>query len=393
MEKRNDLFKYLFPLCGCVFLDCLTVGISLGTVPGFIHGALHFDNLIVGLVIGLQSVATVATRHFAGTLCDTKGSRLAVRYGVYLSVIAGLLCLLSAALSMQPVISLVVLIAGRIVLGIGESLIITGALSWGIGLLGAHRSGKVMAWVGIAIYGAVACGAPLGMFITDHAGIASAFAVLVVVPVAGWLSILRLQQVPAFGGTRIPFYKVMKEVWVAGTGLALGTVGFCCIASFMSLYFAQRGWPGAALLMTAFGAAYIIARLFFAHLPDKLGGAAVAWVCLLIEAVGQLLIWKANSPLVALAGAALTGFGFSLVFPSFGVEAVKKLGPQNKGAALGAYVAFFDLAMGASAPTAGLIAGQLGYAAIYCFGAISAGIAILMALSLRRVSATVPSFQ
>src|SRR5580692_3722518 len=190
MEKRDDLSKYLFPLCSCVFLDCLTVGISLGTVPGYVHGVLHFSNLIVGIVLGVLSVATVATRHFAGTLCDTKGSRVAVRYGVYLSALGGLLYLLSTVFSIQPLISLVVLIAGRIVLGIGESLMITGALSWGIGLLGPHRSGKVMAWAGIAIYGAVACGAPLGMFIADRAGIASAFAVVTIAPVAGWFAVL-----------------------------------------------------------------------------------------------------------------------------------------------------------------------------------------------------------
>jgi predicted MFS family arabinose efflux permease len=104
----------------------------------------------------------------------------------------------------------------------------------------------------------------------------------------------------------------------------------------------------------------------------------------LIEALGQIMIWKANSPALALVGGAMTGFGFSLVFPAFGVEAVKKLGPENKGVALGAYVAFFDLSLGVTAPLAGFIAGQLGYSAIYCFGAISTVLALVLALSLGR---------
>jgi predicted MFS family arabinose efflux permease len=87
---------------------------------------------------------------------------------------------------------------------------------------------------------------------------------------------------------------------------------------------------------------------------------------------------------MALAGAALTGVGFSLVFPSFGVAAVRKLGPENKGVALGAYVAFFDLALGVTGPLAGYIAGHLGYATIYALGALSAAVAALLSLSLRN---------
>ena len=39
---------------------------------------------------------------------------------------------------------------------------------------------------------------------------------------------------------------------------------------------------------------------------------------------------------------------------------------------MGAFVAFLDIANGISGPTAGIIAGQFGYAAVYLFGAASA---------------------
>lgn len=384
MDTKEKIFPYLLPLCACVFLGYCTVGISLGVLPAFIHGTLHFSNLVVGGVIGIQSAATLACRHFSGTLCDTKGSRVAVQYGAALSAVSGLAYLAANTLSAYPDGSLTILLLGRILLGGGESLLITGALAWGIGLLGHQRSGKVMAWVGIAMYGAVACGAPLGILLRGFAGTGAAFAAVTILPLLGGLVILRLRSLAAIGHTRIPFYKVMRQVGSAGPGLALGTVGFGGLASFISLYFAQKGWPGAPLALTVFGIAYILVRLFFAHLPDRFGGARVALVSLLVEAGGQVLLWFAPSPILALTGATLTGLGFSLVFPSFGVEAVRRLAPENKGVALGAYVAFFDLSMGLTAPLAGWIAGQWGYAAIYCFGALSAGASALLALSLRK---------
>ena len=138
--------------------------------------------------------------------------------------------------------------------------------------------------------------------------------------------------------------------------------------------------------MPVFGAAYIAARLFFAQAPDKFGGKKVALVSLAIEIAGLALIWQAPSPVFAFAGAALTGFGYSLAFPSFGVEAVKSVEPQFKGVALGAYVAFFDLALGTTGPLAGMVATAFGYPAVYLFGLVSCAVAVLIALQLRNKS-------
>jgi MFS family permease len=100
-------------------------------------------------------------------------------------------------------------------------------------------------------------------------------------------------------------------------------------------------------------------RLIFGHLPDKIGGARVALVCVLIEAVGQALIWLAPSSTMALIGASVTGLGYSLVYPGFGVEAVRHAPPQSRGLAMGAYTAFLDLALGLANPMLGLVARRL----------------------------------
>jgi hypothetical protein len=55
--------------------------------------------------------------------------------------------------------------------------------------------------------------------------------------------------------------------------------------------------------------------------------------------------------------AAVTGLDYSLVYPGFGVEAVKHVPPQDRGLAMGAYTAFLDLALGLANPALWLIAG------------------------------------
>nr|BFE97262.1 hypothetical protein GCM10020185_77980 [Pseudomonas brassicacearum subsp. brassicacearum] len=124
--------------------------------------------------------------------------------------------------------------------------------------------------------------------------------------------------------------------------------------------FAARDWGNASLAFTAFGLAFIGARLLFGHLPDKIGGARVALVCVVIEAVGQLLIWGADTALVAYLGAALTGFGYSLAFPGFGVEAVKRAPAQNRSLAMGGLCRVPGHFPGAEQPVGWGVGGHVG---------------------------------
>ena len=50
---------------------------------------------------------------------------------------------------------------------------------------------------------------------------------------------------------------------------------------------------------------------------------------------------------------------------------------------MGAFVAFLDVAYGISGPTAGLISGQFGYAAVYLFGAASALLGAALVVTAR----------
>ena len=379
---KNNVFITLLPVTLAGLIAFLTMGMQLPVLPLHLQQNLGMDTLAIGTVIGAQFVASLLTRSWAGNFADMRGAKRAVLTGLLVVASSGVIYLISLLFVDRPASSVAILLLGRVVLALGESLLATGALGWGLGLVGPANAGKVMAWIGIAIYGAWALGAPLGVAIYHgwhFTGIAMA---IIVVPLLPLMFITQVRAVAPTSTKRTPFYKVMGAVWRPGLGLALASVGFGMITAFIALLFAARAWGNASLAFTAFGVAFIAARLFFAHLPDKLGGARVALVCVLIEACGQLLIWRADDATLVYLGAALTGFGYSLAFPAFGVEAVRRAPPHTRSLAMGAYVAFLDIALAVTSPLAGALAAHRGVASVYLAGAIAVALAMLVALSL-----------
>ncbi|MBR0644834.1 arabinose transporter [Plastoroseomonas hellenica] len=370
-------------IIAALFCGYLAVGLPLPVLPLFLHDGLGFGSLTVGLVIGVQFLATVLTRGYAGRVTDQQGGRRAALQGAAFCALGGLLYLVAAMPGLPPAASLAIIILGRLAAGFGESQFVTGCVSWSIASVGPERAGLSMSWTGIAMFAALAIGAPIGMALYQAWGLQAAMAACLAAPLIAAGIALRAAAHASPAGLRLPFHRVIGQIWKEGLGLMLQGVGLSGLTAFASLYFAAHGWGHAGLVMTAFGIGFIAVRVMLGHLPDRIGGYRVALWSLLVEAIGQAMLWAAPSEGVALAGALVTGLGCALIFPALGVEALKRVPPANRGSAMGGFVAFLDIAYGLAGPAAGLIAGQFGYAAVYLLGAACALLGAALVLASR----------
>lgn len=121
-------------------------------------------------------------------------------------------------------------------------------------------------------------------------------------------------------GKRIPFTAVVGKVWLFGLVLGLGTLGFGVIVSFITLYYADRGWQGAAFALTLMSCAFVGVRLVLGNVISRFGGRRVALLSFVVETAGLVLLWAAPA--------------FRWCFQPCGVEAMKQVPAQNQGTAV-----------------------------------------------------------
>ncbi|QNH77413.1 MFS transporter [Pseudomonas protegens] len=366
------------------FIAFLCIGLPIAVLPGYVHEQLGFSAVVAGLTIGSQYLATLLSRPMAGRMSDTVGTKRSIIYGLLGILLSGLLTLGSVLLQDWPLASLSVLLGGRLLLGVAQGLIGVGTISWCMGQVGAEHTARSISWNGIASYGAIAMGAPLGVAMVQQYGFASLGIALSLLAVLALLLIRNKPSVPVIRGERLAFWAVFGRIAPFGASLCLASIGYGTLTTFITLFYLSRGWTGAAYCLTVFGVCFICARLLFISSISRVGGFVAAIACMCIETIGLVLLWLAPSTAWALIGAGLAGCGLSLVYPALGVEAIKQVPNSSRGAGLSAYAVFFDLALAIAGPLMGAVALNLGYGWIFCCAALLSISGLGLTLLLKR---------
>ncbi len=384
--RTDRSLPLLYWLALALFVAYLCIAMALPVVPVFVTAKLGYGNGLAGLAVGIAFASTILTRGIAGRIADARGSRRCMVLGLLAYAVAGLACCGAGWPGCPSPVAYAILLAGRLLLGLGESLATVGLITWCFGVTGPHRSGLVFAVVGMALYAALAVGSPVGVALFEWTGFAGVMTVCTFAPLLALLMVLPVGAVPVTAGARPSFWRIIGRIWEPGLALTLQGVGSAAIGAFVTLMFLSRGWPHAGLGLTCFGGAFVLVRVLAGHLPDRIGSIPVALASMVVEAAGQFLLWQAPNPAMALAGAVLTGLGCSLMFPAMGIEVVRRVPAHLRGTAAGGLAMFQDLALGATGPVTGALADRLGYSTVFLAGGVAASLSFLMVVAIAQNS-------
>lgn len=363
------------------FAYFVSIGALIPTLPRFVKGPLGGSEVDVGFVVGSFALTAVLIRPFIGSVGDRRGRRVLM--------IAGSAIVAVSVAGYVAATTLAALVALRLVSGIGEAGFYVGAASVINDLAPDERRGEALSLFSLALYGGLAVGPIVGETVLGDGRfsatwLVSAAAAAVAAMIGAIVRETRPETESRSGRHRL----VHPAGLVPGVVLACSVLGLAGYNTFVPLYALELGLDGSRVVLALYSAIVLGIRSFGARIPDRMGPARCARVALLASGVGLgvVAVWGELPGLVA--GTALFAVGQALTFPALMTVAVAGAPPGERGAVVGTFTAFFDLAFGAGAIALGGVAEALGYRGSFALAAIVSilGVALMAVRASRRMA-------
>ena len=352
VTTRPRLVSPQFVMLGCAALAYFFAdGLLVPSVPLYVTGPLTGGDVAVGLSVGSFSVSALLLRPWAGRLVDRRGRSIAMVGGAALFAVA------VAGYSLAETVG--VLVALRLLTGVGEAFFFVGAVTAMADLAPAERRGEAISLFSLSLYAGLAIGPPTGEAVVGRVGFGTVWLISTGAALLAVLLTLRV------GDTREP--GSAEEPGVAGRlihpaavmpGLLLLALiwGMSGFLAFVPLYALDLGLPGAGFVLFEFAAIVILIRSVGARIPDRLGAVRSVRISLLCTTVGLAIIGGWQTVPGLLTGTFGLGIGVALGTPAIFMLALRRVSAAERGAVMGTVSMSLDLALGLGPASFGLVA-------------------------------------
>lgn len=319
----------------------------------------------IGVAFGVFTFAAVAARPVTGWLLDRTGRR-AVQ-AVAAVALAGVTLLFSWAAALWAV--LVLRVAHGLVWGVSSTATPTLAAD----VVPETRRSEGFAFFGVVPNLALMTLPPAGLWVAHRFGFGAQFvgAASLALLALGPLRALDDADLSTGGLGTVYAPRALPAAVIVG----LASVPLGAIDALLPLYASVVGLANAGAFFTVMGGAIILARAALGRLPASapmvLGSSFVceAGGLALLAFVPRLVVVR-GVPLGLLAGAALFGLGFALVFPLLQSAAVSAASSDRTGSATATVLIGMDLGIGVGAIAFGVLGGLTGFVAVYATAAV-----------------------
>jgi MFS family permease len=364
-------FAVLWAASFCVFLSFYLL---LPVLP--VHAArLGMGESAIGLVIGVFALASMAWKPWAGWVLDWRGRRALLVAGAALFGLASM-CYPVA----RSVWSFLVV---RVVHGTGMGLFPTAAAAVVTDLVPAARRGEAMGLFGMAANLALAAGPALAGPAEARLGFGGACLLATGLATAGTGLALVTHETGA-RAVRPPFRLRALFVRQALHPAALTLLAFVpygALMAFLPLLTAERRVASVGPFFTLIAAGLLVIRTTAGQLSDRFGRPVVVAPALAVVAAALLIVAVGHSPWAIYGAGLLFGLGFGSAQPVLMAWTTDLVPAGDRGRALAAYYAAWELGIGGGQILLGLLFPLGGFVGLFATAAaialIGAAVAVM----------------
>lgn len=342
-------------LCAATLFEFIALGMFLVTIPLLVTDQLDGSRQAAGLAVGSFAVTSLLARPWVGQQLDRRGRKPFVMLAPMVLIIS------SVGLAFAG--SLAVVIALRLFQGIAAAGFYTGAATMATDLAGLEHRASYIARLSLFLYGGFTIGPSLAEWLIDAHGFGWAWAASATSAAAALGFVLLLPETARHDPDAEPAPMRILHPAAVGPGVVLlgAGVGYTSITAFSALFAREIGMKSSGLMFAAFAVSIFGVRLVSGRLADRYGRFRVAFPGLVAGAVGLAILATVPPPWLALVGVATYGAGFALLFPALMALAADRAPESERGAALGTFTAFFDVATATSGALVGAVVDARGW--------------------------------
>lgn len=335
-----------------------------------------------GLVTGLFTLTAMLVRPITGWALDAHGRR-----SIWL---LGTLSCLVLVVAQQWASTLVVLIALRMLNGVGFGVSTTAGGTIAADLVPKTRLGEGMGFVGVTMGIPLAVAPPLGLWLAGRGDFADLFwlgALFAAISLA--LSAMlrgpaQAREVPAVRSRLNSMFERSAVYPSALMFLLISSFGL--ILALFALYGKERGLGSVGIWFTVYAVLLTLARSVGGRLSDRIGYRQTAIAGFVFAGAGLVAIAMSHDLPMLLASAVLYGIGYGTAQPSLQAMVVGRAPRARLGAATAVLFVAYDLGTTVGSIGGGLLAGVIGMGGTFAFSAVGPliGIGILVGDIWRR---------
>ncbi len=361
------------------FLVFVSFQMLLPTMPVYVQ-KLGATEDIVGFVIGIFTVTSVAIRPFAGRSIDSRGRRSVYFFGLATIVVS------IVAYDLIPTVVMILLM--RLIHGVGWGVATTASGTIATDMIPRARLGEGMGYYGLTTVVAMAVAPALGLQVMASLGFSALFYGSSAICVLGaccaqFIKYLPVEQRRA-GGTEGRSALLEKRAFIPSILIFFINLSYGAIVTFIALYAARFEIHNIGIFFTVYALALFIARPLFGRLIDRKGFDIAIIPGTLCIGLAMLTLFAAQGLQYFIAAAFLYGIGGGAVAPSLQAMAVRDVPPQRRGAANGTFMSGFDLGIGTGAILCGIVAKLTGYSVMYLLTLLPITVAFALYFLLAR---------
>jgi MFS family permease len=386
--SRHRIFTRDFSLAIVANLFSFTsMHLLLATLPLYVV-ALGGTVSDAGIVLACFTLTAVIVRPWIGRLSDRRTKKTIMLVGAVITAVSSLLY--------EPAHTVPLLMAVRVLHGVGWAAFGTAASALAADLAPLPRRGEAMGYFGVGMNVAMAVGPALGVYLVGRTGYGALFLTAMVLSAAAALTtagIVEPKREPGHDAHQLGWRSfILPSALFPSVVLFTNALTYASVVALLPLFAeeAKLGNPG--LFFTVFSVVVLVLRGPLGKLSDRHGRVVVVAPGLVFTFVALLVLSQAQSTAAMLVVAVLYAIGVGAAQPTLMAMTVDRAGPQERGAAMGTFTTAMDLGIGVGSVVWGVVAQAFGFPAMYVAASLMGlvGVAVLLtgAAQARRRAAT-----